>query len=83
MGTVAIFRNKFRFAVNSKDHNPPHFHIIYNNNIVGSAKVAIGTWKVLRKGIFTDSDLKKLIEAARAYEDQIKELWEMYHGKDK
>jgi hypothetical protein len=82
MGTVVTFRNKFRIAINSKDHNPPHFHIIHNNNMEGSAKVEIGTWKVLRKGIFTNSDLKELIEAAKAYEEQIKELWETYHGKN-
>jgi hypothetical protein len=73
---------RLRFVINNNDHNPPHFHVVLNNNMNKSAKIELETWRVLRKGEFSDRDLTQIIHVAKKFRAELVKAWREHHGEE-
>jgi hypothetical protein len=55
------------------DHNPPHFHVRYNDD---RALISIGDWKVL-EGHLPARILGLVIEWAELHKEKLMQNWDM------
>jgi uncharacterized protein (DUF885 family) len=78
MGTIFWIRNKIRLVIHSRDHTPPHVHIIAPE---AEARIAIETLEILEAHGFDRSDLKEFTEFIKERQEKIKEKWDEIHGE--
>ena len=78
MGTIFWIRNKIRLVIYSRDHRPPHVHIIAPD---AEARITIETLEVLEAYGFDRSDVKEFIEFIKQRQEKIKEKWNEIHGE--
>ena len=78
MGTIFWIRNKMRLVIHSRDHRPPHVHIIAPD---AEVRITIDTLEVLEVNGFDRSDIKEFVEFMKERQEKIKEKWNEIHGE--
>ena len=66
------FANNIRLVIHSRDHRPPHVHIIGPD---AEARITIETLEILQVHGFDRSDVKEFIEFIKERQEKIKEKW--------
>ncbi|MBN2571418.1 MAG: DUF4160 domain-containing protein [Ignavibacteriales bacterium] len=63
--------NNLKIVIHPNDHNPPHFHVIYNNL---NASFDINTCELL-KGNLSNNDMKLIKYWFNNYKDKLLKVW--------
>ncbi len=69
-----------RFYFYSLEHLPIHVHI---ENGDGRAKINVETLEVVENQGVKPKDIKKALQLAKIYQEEIITKWNQYHGEDK
>ncbi len=69
-----------RFYFYSLEHLPIHVHI---ENGDGRAKINVETLEVVENQGVKPKDIKKALQLAKIYQEDIITKWNQYHGEDK
>ncbi len=69
-----------RFYFYSLEHLPIHVHI---ENGDGRAKINVETLEVVENQGVKPKDIKKTLQLAKIYQEEIITKWNQYHGEDK
>lgn len=69
-----------RFYFYSLEHLPIHVHI---ENGDGRAKINIETLELVENQGIKPKDIKKALQIAELYQEEIISKWKQYHGEDK
>lgn len=69
----------FKIMIRTRDHKPPHVHCISAD---GEVLISIEGQTVVRNHGVHTSDVKRLCEFVRRYEDVLMNEWRHYHEED-
>lgn len=78
MPTVFIL-GKFKFIIRTKDHSPPHVHVVYANC---ECKIVIENLKLIKNRGFSKHEITVLTKTIASYRDVFQKAWEFIHEKD-
>jgi hypothetical protein len=73
--TIARIKS-YRIEVRTRDHNPPHFHIVGPD---GEAMVRIKDFEVLENRGVSEKDINKILKFLQPRKKLIQETWNEHH----
>jgi hypothetical protein len=79
MGTVTEYKN-LRIVVNSKDHNPPHVHVVERDG--SFFRVNLEDFSLMDPSPYTAKDTAKIIDQIRARAEECWAEWRRFHGQE-
>jgi 1-acyl-sn-glycerol-3-phosphate acyltransferase len=75
VGTIVTFKS-IRFIINSKDHDPPHVHVVHPD---AKVRINLETFEPMDDTAFSAPALREIIEKVKEHKEELLDEWRRFN----